>query len=282
MRPLLRVLWNLLLIFIGTVIVSAAVKGILIPKQFLAGGIPGLAVLVHYIFPKFPVGLIFFVLNVPAFAIGWIFVSRRFFLYSLAGMSIFSAVLLWPYPVIPIHDLILSALTAGIMIGVGAGIVLRSYGTMGSLGILSVIFFKRFSIRPGNTILTFNVLLLLSAASRFPLEMVLYTLIHLYVGRHFMNLVITGLSQRKSVIVVSSQWEKISHKIMNELQRGVTVLPGKGGFTDQELHILFTVVTFNELVSLKGFIRKLDPRAFVVVTDTLEVMGKNIGNQPHW
>ena len=282
MRPLYKTLWNLFLIFTGTVIISAAIKGILIPKHFLAGGIPGLAVLVHYIFPKFPVGLIFFVLNVPAFVIGWIFVNRRFFLYSLAGMSVFSAVLLWPYPVIPIHDLILSALTAGIMIGVGSGIVLRSYGTIGSLGILSVVFLKRYSIRPGTTILFFNILLLLSAAFRFPLEMVLYTLIHLYVGRHFMNFMVFGLSQRKSVMIVSAKWKEISDNIMNELQRGVTVMPGTGGFTDQELHILYTVVTFNELVRLKQFIRKADPRAFVVVTDTLEVMDKNIGNQPHW
>ena len=141
---------------------------------------------------------------------------------------------------------------------------------------------KRYSIRPGTTILFFNVLLLLSAAFRFPLEMVLYTLIHLYVGRHFMNFMVFGLSQRKSVMIVSAQWKEISDNIMNELQRGVTVMPGTGGFTDQELHILYTVVTFNELVRLKEFIRKSDPRAFVVVTDTLEVMGKNIGNQPHW
>ena len=282
MRSVLKVFWNLLFIFIGTVIIAAAIKGILIPNQFLAGGIPGVAVLIHFMFPKVPVGLIFFVLNVPTFIIGWKFVGRRFFLYSLAGMSIFSVVLLWPYLVIPIHDMILCALTAGIMIGVGSGIVLRSFGSIGSLGILSVIFFKRFSIRPGNTILAFNVLLLISGAFRIPLEMVLYTLIHLYVSRYAMNSVVTGLSQRKSVMIISSKWKKISQKIMTDLERGVTILSGKGGFTDQKLQVLYAVVTFSELVTLKEIIRKLDSSAFVVVTETLEIMGKKIGNQPHW
>jgi len=165
---------------------------------------------------------------------------------------------------------------------VGSGIVLRSFGSIGSLGILSVIFFKRFSIRPGNTILAFNVLLLISGAFRIPLEMVLYTLIHLYVSRYAMNSVVTGLSQRKSVMIISSKWKEISQKIMTDLERGVTILSGKGGFTDQQLQVLYAVVTFSELVTLKEIIRKLDSSAFVVVTDTLEIMGKKIGNQPHW
>ena len=92
----LTIMWNLLLIATGSVICAAAIKGILIPKGFLAGGVTGLALLIHYVLPYMPLGSIYFVLNIPLFLIGWMFVGRRFFLYSVAGVSIFSAVVLLP------------------------------------------------------------------------------------------------------------------------------------------------------------------------------------------
>ena len=281
-RQLLKILWNLVLIFCGSLLCAAAVKGSLIPKQFLAGGVTGLALLVHYLLPKLPVGMIYFLLNIPLFAIGWMFVGRRFFLYSMAGTVIFSLVMFGPFPVFPVQDMILNALTAGIVTGIGAGIILRSLGSAGGLDILSVILFKKYSIRPGNTVLAFNAILLVSAIFHVSLEMVLYTLVHLYVSSHFVNFVLTGLSQRKAVTIISDHWQEISDEIKNRLHRGVTVVKGEGGYTGREIQILYTVVTIIELSRFKEMIRKIDPQAFVVVTDTVEVMGRRIGNQPHW
>ncbi len=274
--------WNLVLLSIGSVLCAFAVKGILVPKQFLAGGVTGLALLAHYVLPFLPIGFIYFLLNIPLFVIGWLFVGKRFFWYSLAGMLIFSAVIFYPFPVLPIDDMILSALTAGIISGVGSGIILRSLGSAGGLDVLSVILFKRFSIRPGTTVMTFHALLLLVAVFRLPLETVLYTLVYFYINSHFVNLVVIGLSQRKAIMIVSSRWQEISREIMNQLQRGVTIVQGEGGYTGQQLHILYSVITLTELSRFKEIIRKIDPEAFVVVTETLEVMGKRIGNQPHW
>jgi uncharacterized membrane-anchored protein YitT (DUF2179 family) len=281
-RSLLDVLWNLLLITVGCILCAVAIKGILIPKQFLAGGVTGLAILIHYVLPAWPVGVIYFFLNVPLFAFGWMSVGIRFFCYSLAGVFIFSAVMLWPCPVFQIEDMILNALVAGIITGAGAGLILRSVGSAGGLDILAVFLFKRYSIRPGTVVLVFNGLLLFAAALRIPLEMVLYTLIYLFISSYVLNLVLIGLSQRKAVMIISPQWKEISHEIMEKLQRGVTVVRGEGGYTGQELHILYSVITFRELSRFKEIIRKRDPNAFVVVTETLEVMGKRIGNQPHW
>ena len=123
---------------------------------------------------------------------------------------------------------------------------------------------------------------MLVAAVRIPLEMVLYTLIYLYVSTQFMNFVLIGLSQRKAIMIISPKWDEISREIMNKLQRGVTVVRGQGGYTGKDLNILYSVITFTELSRFKELIRKIDPEAFVVVTETLEVMGKRIGNQPHW
>jgi uncharacterized membrane-anchored protein YitT (DUF2179 family) len=274
--------FNLLLIFSGSLLCAVAVKGIIIPKQFLAGGVTGLSLLIHYVLPGLPLGLIYFILNIPLFGIGWLFVGRRFFFYSLAGVFIFSAVIFWPYPVISIEDMILSALAAGIITGVGSGLILKSLGSAGGLDILTVILYKKFSIRPGMFILAFNGALMVLAILRIPLEMVLYTLIYLYVSTQFMNFVLIGLSQRKAIMIISPKWDEISREIMNKLQRGVTVVRGQGGYTGKDLHILYSVITFTELSRFKELIRKIDPEAFVVVTETLEVMGKRIGNQPHW
>ena len=273
---------NLALISAGSVLCAVAIKGILVPKQFLAGGIMGLALLIHYVLQFIPVGVIYFLLNIPLFIVGWLFVGRRFFLYSIAGVVIFSAFMLLPYPIIQIQDMILAALTAGIITGVGSGIILKSLGSAGGLDILSVILFKKYSLRPGTLTLVFNAILMGSAAFRIPLEMILYTLIYLYVTTHFFNLVLVGLSQRKSIMIISSRWREISREIIDHLHRGVTVVRGEGGYSGQELHILYSVITFSELSRFKEIIRRIDPQAFVVVAETLEVMGKRIGNQPHW
>jgi len=281
-KQALTVLWNLLLIFAGSVICAVAIKGILIPKQFLAGGVTGLALLGHYVFPSLPLGFIYFLLNIPLFVIGWMFVGRRFFWYSLAGMIIFSAVIFWPYPVFPVEDMILNALTAGIITGLGSGMILRSLGSAGGLDILSIILFKRFSIRPGTTVMTFHAIMLLLALFRLPLERVLYTLIYFFINAYVVNLVVIGLSQRKAIMIISPQWKEICQQIMEKLQRGVTIVQGSGGYSGQRLHILYSVITLTELSRFKEMIRKIDPGAFVVVSETLEVMGKRIGNQPHW
>jgi len=282
MKPTMKIFWNLLLITVGSALCALAIKEVLIPKQFLAGGATGVSLLLHYVFSYIPVGVFYFILNIPLFVIGWLFVGRRFFFYSLAGMSVYSAVMLCPFPILPVEDMILSALAAGIVTGIGSGIILKSLGSAGGLDILTVILFKKYSIRPGPFVLAFNSILMLVAAARIPMEMVLYTLIYLFVSTHFMNLVIVGLSQRKAIMIISPKWEEISQEIMNRLNRGVTVVPGRGGYTGKEMHILYSVITFTELARFKEMIRKIDPEAFVVVTETLEVMGKIIGNQPHW
>jgi len=270
------------LIALGSALCAVALNGILIPREFLSGGFTGLALIIHYLFPAFPLGAIYCVLNIPNFAFGWKYVGRRFFLYSVAGMFIFSAAIQTIHIRLPVYDYLLSALLAGVIVGIGSGLILKSLGSAGGTDILSVILLKLFSIRLGTTILAFNGIILVAAAVLFTLEMALYTLIYLYISSYMVNLVVTGLNQRKAVTIISPKWNRISQEIMKELQRGVTILKGEGGYTGKDQHVLYAVITFRELSRLKGVIRQIDPDAFVVVTETLEVMGHRIGNQPHW
>jgi len=281
-RRTVRLIWNLFLITFGSVLCACAINGILIPNRFLAGGVSGLSLFIFYLAPAVPVGVSNFLLNIPLFVVGWLFVGRRFFFYSLAGMVIFSAALLIPVAPFPIRDPLLTALTAGIISGIGSGVILKSLGSGGGLDILSVILFKRFSIRIGTTVMGFNCALMAACLFRFNLDTVLYALIYLFVTSQLVNMVVTGLNQRKAVMVMSPHWEEIAHEIMDTMQRGVTLVNGQGGYTGNELKILYSVITFQELSRFKELVRQHDPSAFVVVTETLEVMGKGVGNQPHW
>ncbi|MBN1105872.1 MAG: YitT family protein [Deltaproteobacteria bacterium] len=280
--PSKHVVWNLILIAAGSMVCCASVNGILIPKGFFGAGFTGLSLVIHYLDPSLPVWVLYSALNIPVFILGWRYVGRRFFLYSIAGMALFTGALAWVQVSIPVEDKILGALLAGIIMGVGSGIILRSLGSAGGLDVLSVILLKRFSLRLGTTILAFNSTILAAGAFLFSLEGALYTLIYVFVNSFVVDLVITGLSQRRAVFIISPEWERISREVMEKIRRGVTIIEGRGGYTGREMQILYTVVTFREVPRLKHIARNIDPDVFLVVSDTREVMGTRIGNQPHW
>lgn len=273
---------NLLLLTVGSILCGISINGILIPRGFVSGGVVGFSILLHYILPFVSVAVIYFLLNIPLFMAGWFFVNRRFFLYSIIGMIIFTATVSFIDVSVPVFDKLLAALLAGLIQGLGSGIILKSQGSAGGTDILSVILYNRFSIRLGTTILGFNALVLGAAAFFFSLEDSLYTMIYLYVVTKVVDLVVTGLSQRKAVFIVSPRWEKISSRIMKEIGRGVTIMHGQGAYSEGEKRILYAVVTFQEISDLKAIVREEDPNAFVVISDTAEVMGNRIGNQAHW
>ena len=277
-----KILWNMTLIVVGSFFTAVAVNGILIPQHFVTGGITGLAIIVNRLLPSLHVAVTYILLNVPLFILAWVTVGRRFFFYSIAGMLTLSAALAIVHVPIELNDKILSALLAGILSGTGTGITLRSLGSQGGLDILSIMLLKRYSIRIGNTVLITNCLVLLLVTVFYSLEAVLYTLVVIYVSAKVVNLVVTGFSQRKAIFIISPKWRQISDEILKDFNKGVTVIQGEGGYSGVEEHILYTVITFRELGQLKALIQRIDPNAFVVVNDTLEVMNYRIGNQPHW
>ncbi len=277
-----EVAYNLFLLVIGAAFCAVAINGILIPHNFLAGGFTGLALFIHYHFPYLPVSLLLLFFNVPVFVAGWAFVGRRFFFYSLVGALTFTAAIEFVQVQVPVHDAIVAVLLAGIINGIGAGITLRSFGSPGGLAVLSVIVFKKFSVKLGTTVLAFNAFVVACGAYLFGLDVAIYTLIFIFVTSKTVDLVVTGLSQRKSVMIVSERWEDIKRFILEDIERGVTVLEAHGGYNERDDKVLYTVITFSELTRLKHEVRHLDPTAFLVVSETLEVMGQRIGNQPHW
>ena len=277
-----KLLYDLSLILTGCLMCAAAVNGIIIPNHFATGGVTGLCIVLHKFLPFLNTGFIYLLCNIPLFWLAWMSVGRRFFFYSFLGMLTFTLCLQFVHVQIYLEDKILCTLLAGMIFGAGTGIVLRSSGSQGGLDILSVMLFRRFAISLGNTVLAVNVIVLLLVSVFYSLDAVLYTLIVIYVSSKVTNIVVTGLSQRKAVFIISAQWEVISREILKDIRRGVTVIEGEGGFTGAREKILYTVVPLMEIGEVKRLIKRIDPDAFVVISNTLEVINNRIGNQPHW
>ncbi len=276
------ILYNASLISLGSILCAWTINTILVPHQFLSGGLAGIALIIHYLWPQTSLGTLNFMLNIPILMVGWFYVGRRFMLYSIFGMIVFSMAVEWIPATSPIEDPMLAALLCGIVSGVGCALILKSVGSAGGIDIISVILLKQLSIRLGSTTLFVNAAILLVAMVLFSIESILYTLIHIFVASRVIDLVITGMSQRKAVFIISKQWKEIQQQIFKQLNRGVTIINGCGGYTGEEANLLYTVVTFGELGRLKALVKTTDPNTFLVVSDTFEVMGHGIGNQPHW
>lgn len=277
-----QLFFDLVYIFIGSSLCAEAVNAILVPKHFATGGITGLCLIIHKFLPSISIGQLYFLINVPLFLLAWKFISRRFFFYSMIGALSFTVAVAVIHVPIHVEDNILAALLAGLIFGAGTGTALLSSGSQGGLDILSVMLLRRFSITLGNTVLAVNASVLSLVAAFYSIDALLYTLIVIYVSSKITSIVVTGLSQRKSIFIISPHWEKISSEILKDIRRGVTVIEGRGGFSGKQEHIIYTVVPLMEIGQVKNLIKQIDPEAFVVISSTLEVMNNRLGNQPHW
>lgn len=273
-------LFNFGLIISGSVIFVIGMNSILVPQKLLSGGLIGTALILHYLIPSVDIGMVYFVSNIPLLLLGWFHVSRRFMIYTIFGMAFFSlAANLIQTPPVSIHDPILAALFAGVICGIGSGIILRSLGSAGGLDILAVYINKRFGLRPGAVIMATNALVLFAGALFFNVELALYSLIFVYTSSRVIDVVLTGFNRRKALLIVSKESHKIADDILFRVNRGVTYLKGKGGYTGEESDVIFTVTTLTELPRMKDIVYSIDPEAFMVVNDTLEVLGKRHGSR---
>ena len=277
-----QVVRDIMLLCLGGILCAIGVNSILIPHNFVTGGVTGIAVILHKIFPALDPGIIYFVLNVPLFVLAWMVVGRRFFVYSILGAVALSGALLFFHFDFQVQDRMLNALLAGVILGLGAGICLKTSGSQGGADILSVLLLKRFSVKIGNTLMVLNGLVLLLISVCYSVEAILYTMIVVFVSSKVVNLVVVGLSQRKAIFIISGCWEEISKEILKDIRRGVTIIKGEGGYSRKEEKILYTVVQLTEIGLLKRIVHGIDPDAFVVISDTQEVINYRIGNQPHW
>ena len=269
---------NMALIAAGNIVFVIGMYSILIPQHFVSGGVTGLAMIVHYRLASLDVGAVYFVFNLPLLLLGWFSISRRFILYTIFGMSFFSlAASLIRTPALQIDDPLLAAVFAGVVCGIGGGLILRSVGSAGGFDVLGIYLNQRFGLRPGGVLFALNIIPLALGAWLYSFEIVLYSVIYTFVYGKVVDSVLTGLNQRKSVLIVSRHSHEIARYILDEVKRGVTFLKGEGAYSGEPQNVILTVTTLSEVPKLKTHIFRIDPNAFVVVNDTLEVLGQRHG-----
>ena len=272
-----RIVWrDYLGILVGAVITAVSLNMFLIPNKVAAGGISGLATVLHYLL-DWPVGLIMLAFNIPLFALGIKVMGARYGLNTLFGAGVLSVAIDVTAPFTPVltSDLLLSSLYGGVVGGIGLGLVFRSKGNTAGTALAAVLLNKWLGIRIGQAMMAadFFVIVFAGVAFKSP-ELALYALISMFVTGQIIDLVQEGPSSSKAFFVMSSQPDRLADDILNELDRGVTLFQVKGCYTGELKEMLLCVVSTSEVTELKELIYQTDPKAFVIVTSAHEVLGE--------
>jgi uncharacterized membrane-anchored protein YitT (DUF2179 family) len=269
---------DFLYILAGALMQAFAMRLFLVPALLVSGGVSGTAQLInHYV--NWPIGLMVFVGNLPLFFLGWQYLGGpRFALrtaLSIAAFSLFTDLLVWFIP--PegvVNDLVLNSLYGGIMLGAGLGLVYRGKGTSGGSDILGRILNHRFGISISQSYLLTDTVVILAAGFVFGWANALYALVATYVSGLVAEMVLEGSDIFRTALIVTSCPEEVAQQIMNNMQRGVTVLPGTGGYTGQPRPVLYCVISRAEVAHIKEIVKKADPRAFMVIGQAHEALGE--------
>ncbi|MBF0233201.1 MAG: YitT family protein [Desulfamplus sp.] len=268
------VFWNMALLFAGSVIFSIGLNGIIIPRGFITGGISGVCLLIYYVTGILSPGIWYFIINIPLFILGWVFISRRFFFYSLYGMIVLSFCMDMVSFQINIKDSFLAILAGGTILGVGGGVTLHSLGSLGGLDIIGILLNQKFGVRIGTFFFAFNMILFVSSFGTLETDLVLYSIALSFVTSQVLESVLTMFNQRKMILIISKQSEYIAKVITEDLQRGATFLNGIGVYSGEAKKIILTVVHNYQLKRLEEAVLAIDPEAFMITENTFNVLGR--------
>lgn len=263
-------------VVLGVVIEAIALNMFLIPNKIAAGGVSGLATVLYYLF-NWPVGMVMLVFNIPLFILGIKILGTRYGITTFFGAIALSVAIDATAPFTPVltNDVLLASLYGGVLSGIGMGLIFRFKGNTAGTALAASIINKLFGISVGQSLLLADFFVIAFAGIAFKsAELALYGLISLYVTSQIIDLVQEGPSAAKAFWIMTAKPDEISRAILGDLDRGVTVFQGKGGYTGQERDMLLCVVETGQFTHLKDVIHQNDPKAFVIVTDAHEVLGE--------
>lgn len=264
------------MVALGALICSAAVNLFYVPNQMLSGGVSGVA-MIFYFTLGLPMSLVSISINIPLFYFAYKLMDRSFIFVSLFGMLIFAFTLdafRFLADLNVTNDLLIAALCGGLGNGIGAGLMYRVNGGSGGTDIISAILNKFYGISYGTVSSVINSVLMLISVFLFGIQPAVYTFIGIYIAARTTDKVTAGFDDRKSILIISHEYEKIASNIFQEVGRGVTYLLGEGAYTGQSRKLLFVVISLTQIAKIKGIVNKHDPEAFMIVQEATDVMGK--------
>ncbi len=271
--------WNCGLITIGSLIQAISLKAIAIPHNFVPGGLFGVGSLIYYQTGWLEPGMLYVILNLPMFILGYIFISRRFLWYSALAMALISLF----YQVIGfqihISSQLYAALVFGAMLGAGAGMVLRSLGSNGGLDVVAVILNQKYNIGVGKVYFSFNVMLFSLSFISLENDLVIASMIAVFVCSGAVDYVLSMFSQRKLTFIISEKPQEIADQVMKHLKIGTTMLPAVGSYRKQEKTVLMVVINNIQLKRLEEIVFTTDSYALFIVENTFSVLGSTFSRR---
>ena len=269
---------NIVFIIIGAAIMSFGLVNFNMQNKLAEGGFTGITLLFYFLF-KWDPSYSNLILNIPLFFIGWKLLGRNTFFYTIIG-TVSVSIFLWIFQRIVIdmplrNDLTLAALFAGVFTGIGLGIIFRFGGTTGGVDIIARLVNKYAGWSMGKTMFMFDACVIaLSLITYLNYKQAMYTLVAVFVGARVIDFMQEGAYSARGAMIISEKNEEIGTQIMEELDRGVTILKGYGFYTRSEREVIYCVVAKNELVRLKNLISDIDPHAFVSISVVHDVHGE--------
>lgn len=269
---------ELLGLIVGCIIVSIGINMFLKPHTIAPGGISGLAVVLNRI-TGIPVSAMMLIIGVPLVLFAYKILGKVNFIKTLIGTVLFSIIVGITEPLSQIRvtdDLLLSAISGALLIGIGLGIMLRVDASTGGTDLIALMLSKKF---PGIKVTQFMVFIdafvvISSGIVSQNIEIALYSAIALYTNIKVIDAIMNGFDYSKSFIIISEHADWIKKAVTSELKRGVTILQGKGGYTEKDKQILLVAVPRNQEIALKRLIHETDPTAFIMISTIQEVVGE--------
>jgi uncharacterized membrane-anchored protein YitT (DUF2179 family) len=273
------ILWNLLLITTGSLVFAIGAEAILVHHKFIIGGLYGTSLLIFYQTGTLSPGIWYFLLNIPLFIVGWVFLSRRFFFYSLYGVSIlslFTEVISLDFA---ISQQLYAAIAGGVICGIGSGIILRSRGSGGGLDTLAIILNQKFNFGVGKFFMLYNVLLFAVVATQYNSDIVIASMILTFVSTLSLEQVLSLFNQRKIVYILSEFHQEIVDVIIADMKQGATLLKAKGAYSSKEKEMVMTITNNLQLKRLEDKVFEVDPNALFIVENSFNVIGSGFNKR---
>ena len=277
--------WNInkikefLLINLGLALVAAGIHFFKIPNHFATGGVSGLAIVIQRFFPKISVGPLMLIINILLLIVGYSMIGRNFgsrTVYSSFALSGMVWLLDKVYPLSQpfTNDTMLELILAILLPAVGSAIAFNQNASTGGTDIVAKVLNKLTNIDIGKALLLADSIITILAGFVYGIRIGMYSFLGLVIKAFVIDSVIEGLNLRKQLIIISEKPELIKEYILNNLHRGATIHVAYGAFTNKEEQVITTVVNRGQAVELRKYIREIDPKSFITITNTSEIIGK--------
>lgn len=266
------------LIVVGSFILAAGFVLFITPYKIVPGGVYGISIVLHHLFGT-PVGLVALAFDIPLTIIGIKVLGPRFGVKTVVGFvltAVFVDTLTYFYGAEPLveGDPLLSSIFGGLFVGLGLGLIFKSRATSGGSDIIAMIIGKYTKLPVGQLMIIVDSAIVIVGLFAFQdWKIPLYSLIVIFITGKVIDTVLEGANYDKVLLIVSDKTQEIRDKIINDLNRGGTLLNGQGLYSNVERKIVFTVVNRRETVMLQDYINTIDPNAFVTVINANEILG---------